>query len=385
MTDTSGETQFATQSVRVGYTALCAGVSTDEWQVDTQEVKLKVDTTSLDGDGRPAKGTLKIYKLRQPEKVMRSDLRDERLGDNSHVRESEAKLDRSRPIGWGNGEAVFTADFATDGGGKTTIPAKLHAGFYRVVLDTADVFKKPVRTQTQFQVLNLAANHLSIKVPNIVAAEKWTVEPGEVFTLFWGTGYDSGRAFIEVEHRGKITHAFWTEAGKTQQVLKVPVTEAMRGGFSVRVTQVRENRAYITNRLVEVPWTNKKLTVKWEHFVSKLEPGQKETFTAVISGPDAKKASAEMVAALYDQSLDSYLPHHWKTWFRFPRDSTSHGSSFDNCGREFGTKVGFWKRDYAFTGTSYRLFPDDITEGVFRRSIAIGGLPGPEQAEARGG
>jgi len=33
---------------------------------------------------------------------------------------------------------------------------------------------------------------------------------------------------------------------------------------------------------VNVPWTNKNLTVKWEHFVSKLEPNRKETFTALI-------------------------------------------------------------------------------------------------------
>ena len=55
--------------------------------------------------------------------------------------------------------------------------------------------------------------------------------------------------------------------------------------------------------------------MKWEHFVSKLEPGQKETWTAVITGPDAKKAVAEMVAALYDQSLDAYLPHDWLQGF----------------------------------------------------------------------
>ena len=71
----------------------------------------------------------------------------------------------------------------------------------------------------------------------------------------------------------------------------------MRGGFTVRVTQVRENRAYLTSRHVDVPWTNKNLTVKWERFVSKLEPGKKETYTAIITGPDAKKAVAEMVAA----------------------------------------------------------------------------------------
>ena len=98
-----------------------------------------------------------------------------------------------------------------------------------------------------------------------------------------GSGYDRARAFIEIEHRGKLLQGFWTEAGATQQPVKQAVTEAMRGGFTLRVTMVRENRGYLESRRVEVPWTNKNLTVKWEHFVSKLEPGQKETWTAVIS------------------------------------------------------------------------------------------------------
>src|SRR5208337_2121807 len=80
---------------------------------------------------------------------------------------------------------------------------------------------------------------------------------------------------------------FWTEPGATQQPVKQAVTEAMRGGFTLRVTMVRENRAYLEARHVDVPWTNKNLTVKWEHFVSKLEPGQKETWTAVISGAES--------------------------------------------------------------------------------------------------
>ena len=129
---------------------------------------------------------------------------------------------------------------------------------------------------------------------------------------------------------------FWTEAGATQQPVKQAVTEAMRGGFTLHVTMVRENRGYLESRHVDVPWTNKNLTVKWEHFVSKLEPGQKETWTAVISPlsfretgqgvrADAKKAVAEMVAALYDQSLDAYLPHNWPAGFGvFRQDFEPH-------------------------------------------------------------
>jgi hypothetical protein len=148
-------------------------------------------------------------------------------------------------------------------------------------------------------------------VADVVAASAWTVEPGSMFTLLWGTGYDTGRAYIEVEHRGKVLHAFWTDPAKTQAMLKECRSPRMRGGFTIRVTSVRENRAYLTNRHVDVPWTNKNLTVKWETFRSKLEPGKKETFTAVITGPDAIRTVAEMVAALYDQSLDAYLPHDW--------------------------------------------------------------------------
>ena len=47
----------------------------------------------------------------------------------------------------------------------------------------------------------------------MIAAPKWSVEPGDEFTMLWGTGYDAARAFIEVEHRGKIHQAYWTEAG----------------------------------------------------------------------------------------------------------------------------------------------------------------------------
>ncbi len=159
------------------------------------------------------------------------------------------------------------------------------------------------------------AKKFPIKVPNMVVGPKWTLEPGEEFMALWGSGYDQARAYMEIEHRGKIVKSFWTEAGATQQPVKLAVTEAMRGGFTLHVTMVRENRAYLESRHVDVPWTNKNLTVKWEHFVSKLEPGQKETWTAVISGPDAKKAVAEMVAALYDESLDAYLPHNWPAGF----------------------------------------------------------------------
>ena len=36
--------------------------------------------------------------------------------------------------------------------------------------------------------------------------------------MLWGSGYDTGRAYIEVEHRGKVLQAFWSEKNATQHV-----------------------------------------------------------------------------------------------------------------------------------------------------------------------
>jgi hypothetical protein len=174
------------------------------------------------------------------------------------------------------------------------------------------------------------------------------VEPGDSFKAIWGTGYRKGRAFVEIVHRKEVLQSYWTDGKKTQAKIEQKVSEAMRGGFTFRVTYVRENRAYLTDRQVEVPWTNKDLEVKWERFTSKLEPAVRETWTAVITGPDAKKAVAEMVATLYDESLDAYQPHDWQKTFSnlFRKEYSYFNSRFENSSLNLRTLQGGWKRKH---------------------------------------
>ena len=84
-------------------------------------------------------------------------------------------------------------------------------------------------------------------------------------------------ASLKAEHRAVVRLVIVSEE------VKKAVGEEDRGGFTMRVTQVRENRAYFNERVVSVPWNNKQLALKWEHFTSKLEPGKKETWTAVVT------------------------------------------------------------------------------------------------------
>jgi len=351
VTDTTGETRSDERYVRAGYTALQATVGADEWQTPDVPVELTIQTSSLDGEPESADGVVRVYTLRQPDQVSRPKV----------LSSTDDEPDASNPDTWETAELIAELPFQTDAQGRALLPVDLEAGIYRAMLETQDRFGKAVAARHTIHVVDPEAEHFDVRVPNHFATPRWSVEPGESFMALWGTGYDAGRAFVELECRGQVLRAWWTPADRTQETIQEAVTEDMRGGFTLRVTYVRENRAYVNEQIVDVPWTNKQLTIQWERFRSLLEPGQEEIWTAIITGPDAGPAVAEMVAALYDASLDQYLPHDWMhrlTGFR--TESSRLYSRFENGSLSFRTVLSGWSLDYLSVVFSYRQFPTDI-------------------------
>ena len=284
----------------------------------------------------------------------------------------EAAGDMSNPNNWPLAAVEEEKGFTTDASGAAMLSFNLGVGVYRAQLETQDRFGKKVTARFPLLVLDPGASRLDIKIPHLLSAPSWSVEPGQELTAIWGTGYEQGRAFIEVEHRGKMLRRFWTKPGETQVAIKQAVTEAMRGGFTVFVTQVRENRAFLEARHVAVPWNNKDLEVKWEHFTSKLEPGQHETWTAIVRGPQAQKSVAEMAVTLYDASLDAFLPLNWPERFDFFRqDYTTANAEFANASEFLQHWQGSWAQHYINAIWSYRTFPPWIV-GQYR-GYGIGG------------
>lgn len=379
VTDTNGETRSDQQVVRVGYTALQATLNAGEWQTTEKPVDLNIFTGTLDNQAQPAEGTVKIYNLKQPAKVQRAELSPRypywnwRRGDRF-----EPEVDPSNPNSWELDKLISENNFKTDASGGAKLSLALKAGIYRAMLATRDRFGKPVNARLNIQVVDPKARQYSVKIPNCFTAPAWSVEPDENFVALWGTGYDKGRAFVELECRGKLLRAWWTSAGRTQEIIEQGVGEEMRGGFTVRVTYVRENRAYLNERIVDVPWSNKELALKWEHFTSKLGPGQKETWTAVIQNQksqiqnpkskieNSEKAVAEMVASLYDASLDQYLPHNWMMAFNvFRREVDRVNSQFENSALGFQHIFGYWPPESRSVILTYRQFPPEIVANLW--------------------
>jgi len=384
VTDAAGETRSADQQIRLGYTALQARLSAENWLTDDQPVELKVLTTTLDGTPQTAEGVVKVYALKAPDRVQRPSLAAGGTPQPDDASEPElADVNQ-----WPQGPVVFEHGFTTDKEGKTTLSVKLPAGDFRALLETQDRFGKKVTGRLALRVLQPAADRFTSRIPHLLEAPAWSVEPGQEFMALWGTGYETGRAFVEIEHRGKMIQRFWTPAGVTQAQIKQTIGEAMRGGFTLHVTFVRENCAYLESRRVDVPWSNKELVLKWEHFTSKLQPGQKETWTLAIQGPKVAgklggPAAAELVATLYDASLDAFAPLNWPAALGgFRMDYSNRQVLFGNDQRGFGIFRQDWPVPNEPVELTYRTFPPELAYAPPMRMMMRYGLAAPRRAGA---
>ena len=359
--DSSGETRSGQRRIRVGYVSLEATMTASEWQTENEPIDLSVRTRTLDGEGRAARGSIQVFSLQQPDRVLRPPLPGGAIPIPRRPSEPPPEPDPADPNSWADEELQFESEFVSDAAGNATITVPLSAGIYRARLQTRDPLGREVSAILPMQVLDPQADRLNIRLPHLVRTRQDSLEPGSTFQAVWGTGYDTGRAFVEIEHRGQLLQSYWTEPNRTQALITQPIIEEMRGGFNLRVTSVHENRASFHSQQIDVPWSDRELKIRWERFISKLEPAVRETWTAIITGPEAERRAVEMVATLYDASLDTFAIHRWPESFGvFRQDFSPVRSRFENESQWLRAMFSNWSRDFKQAPLTYRDFPPRI-------------------------
>ena len=386
VTDAGGETRSDERRVSAGYVALEATLSAERWQeVGTKgepaEVAITLATHSLDGEPRAATGMLKLFKLVQPAEVARGDAFESEPRPvpqprrRGRARPARIDLPQPRPQEndpadpetWAAGEVVFTEKVQTDPAtGKVIATAKLPAGIYRAEweLEASD---PSVKARHTIEVIDPNATRYPVKRPFVLTAQRLTAEPGSEFVALAGTGYDRGRMLVEISQSGKTLSRFWTEPGRTQWPISVKVGPEHRGGFSVRAWLVRDGRLHLQTLTVDVPWTNKQLSIAWERFTRRVEPAAQEVWRAKIkaAGDPGDLVAAEMVATLYDQSLDALAGHDWPGGLSnlFRHEWDSRVNAFSNGGYPLNQIRGGWDVRYESVEITYRELRGEFGPG----------------------
>ncbi len=370
ITDSAGETRGDSGRIRIGYASLEAAINGPEWQEQGQPVVLRLATMTLNGKPVGVKGTLEVFALRGPDRPVPADLFGE-----EEIREAEARAGKSGDgfaqtsdwTKWPEGALAGRKEFETGAkDGAASLSFDLKKGVYRAKLKTKDASGTAVENRMTFMVLDKSSETFPIPVPFAAKFKTGSVDVGETFELIWGTGYGKGPVLVEVLQNNQRLERYWTPAGKTQGLVRVKAEEKHRGGFTVVLTMVKENRMYRQERRVWVPWSNKRLDLRWKTFRSKLRPGQDETWSLEIRGHKAEARAAEMVASLYDASLDQFVRHGFASILGiFRQDSTYAHAVYASRRLDLRTYFDSLNVYPSFQNPSYVRFPRDITDRLF--------------------
>jgi len=319
VTDINGETQSTSKSMVVGRKSLVFDVNiNDDINRDRFE-KLVIQSQNLNGEKLNAKGSLKVYALEENKDLLRERFWEEpdafsitkeewnKLYPGNLYKNEHDILSKKRA------EVVFEVNFDTEKS-KDVLWKDLKnwkLGNYVLVIESKDAFNQDVKYEKYFSVYSASGNQL----PELKYA--WfkpvviTAEPGEKAVFQIGSSAQNVKVLYEVEHQSKIVLRKWIDLNKECKLVEIPILESYRGNVSVHFSFVKENRKYLNTSTVFVPWSNKELDISFGTFRDKLYPGQDEEWIIKIKGPRGEKVAAEMLATLYDASLDAFVKQSW--------------------------------------------------------------------------
>ncbi|MDX2305122.1 MAG: alpha-2-macroglobulin family protein [Microscillaceae bacterium] len=318
ITDINGETQSNNTSVSVGFQALELGTNLGDEIDRSKGPKWTLYANNLSGQPEKAQGTLTITKLKSPTQAYRS--RRWEQPDKFIYAESQwhqlfpydLYKNENNFAQWEKEKTVLELKFDTEK--SKDIPVenlkKWETGKYLVEMTAKDKYGEEVKSMKYFTLF--ATDAKTIPTPEIEYFQtvKGSGEPGEK-ALYLAGSHQNIRALYEIEHQGAIVKSEWLTLNNEQQKLEIPLEEKHRGNLSVHYTFIKNNRIYSQSSTIYVPYTHKQLDISFESFRDKLQPGENETWKLRLRGKNGDKVAAEMVATLYDASLDQFRANSW--------------------------------------------------------------------------
>ncbi|NJN34839.1 MAG: hypothetical protein HC817_11885, partial [Saprospiraceae bacterium] len=183
-----------------------------------------------------------------------------------------------------------------------------------------------------------------------------TLEPFDDAEFYLGTAEESLNVLFEIERNGILETQDWIPlTGLQKYVFKIK--EEDRGNIHYHLTFVKNNRFSHTLQTVRVPYSNKDLSIDYQSFRDKLAPGQEEEWRIKISGKNKDRMAAEVVAAMYDASLNQFADNNWGLNlypYHYPKRSFA-ANTFDEKNSEL-----FYGRntDPSVSGDAEREYPE---------------------------
>jgi len=196
----------------------------------------------------------------------------------------------------------------------------LPSGEYQLMAEVKDKQGHICEQTIRFRLFSLKDKRLPVGIG------VWSYQPSEEFgadgtaTIYFGSSDKDVYLFYDVMYGDSCIERKRIIFSDSLMNFRYTYREEYGDGLNVSFAYLKNGELYTRDFDIKKPRPDKALQLKWKTFRDKLQPGTKETWTLSVLRPDGTPADAQLLATMYDASLDQLAPHSWDFGLAFRRD-----------------------------------------------------------------
>ncbi|GAB6007882.1 alpha-2-macroglobulin family protein [Dysgonomonas reticulitermitis] len=278
VTDVNGETQSNNYSLNVGNVSMVIDLEIPEQMEKSEDYKLNIAAKNLQGTDIETTGTYSVYAL----------------NDSNAIQNK-----------------VLDGTFKT--GEQTSLKNRLQtltSGKYQLQVTAKDNTGNDITEKKDFVIYSYGDKKPPLKT------DEWIVRKNTIFgnkpvEVIYGTSEKDRYILYQLFNNDKIFERRYVKFSEENQKIYVMYKSEYGDEVYMSFTSVSDGVSSTENILLknEQKTTDTNLNIKLEVFRDKLRPGQEETWTISIKDKDNKPVKAELLASMYDTSLDKLYPY----------------------------------------------------------------------------
>ena len=362
VTDINGETRSATQIVIIDENGYVPVVSLNNQNLFSgNDIPVLFSLKNLSGHGVKGVITYKIESLEAPKVITPSSLW------NNPNDKFNASIKRTEDWqSWKTKSTIKEGKITIDGAHneKINFSKPLTEGVYKITMEIADKNGKIQKSEARFNIIT--GKDFNPGMGLMVAIPKNEYSKGETAQIHLFSTLKQGTIFLTISNNGKIILERDIKANSSNKTISLPITENMIGSVTVSALIINRNREYPVTQSFLIRNDERIIKVKLSTFREQVTPGSKEKWTLTALDANDKPIKAEMLALMYDASLDQFASNNF--WFNMFQVSRSNFPW--KLGNSVGGTVFGWNRNNFYSTIKhpeiiYRSYP------IFNWNISV--------------
>lgn len=277
VTDINGETQSATYTVTVGDVSMILSLGMPgRWAKESGE-KITVSAINPDGNDITAEGTYQLFAVRENDSIGRQF-----AGGSFQTGEQPA---------W------------------KTLLSELPSGKYRWKLQSEDNRGNPIDTEKEFILFSYSDKRPPVKTNDWFIEKNLQFAPGKNAEALFGVS-EKSTVLYELWQENNLLERKWIGLNNETRLFSFPYKEQYKEGITLMLSFMKGEKFYSHKTDFFPAKEQKELKVKLDVFRDKIRPGAEEEWRITVTDKDGKPSAAEVLASMYDFSLDPICPSH---------------------------------------------------------------------------